>query len=175
MFDVMYPGRTLLFDSPLSVEEVTRRLEREVAPPAMELFKTRQQLFEGTFADRQFTVIRRVRGRNSFRPWIKGRVLEGSRGARVEVRLQMSPLVLVFGLVFAIVAGTIAAVAAPELPLVGGSPLGLRLLVAAAVALLFAALGNFEARAATRLLETVIGAKPTAPLRNSAEAVAQHR
>jgi hypothetical protein len=58
MFDVFYPGRMLLYDSARSVDELTRRLEREVAPPQMALFDRRQQLFEGTFVDRRFTVIR---------------------------------------------------------------------------------------------------------------------
>lgn len=175
MFDVLFPGRKLVFETPLSVDELTRRLEREVAPPAMEWRERRPQLFEGTFVDGQFSFLRLVRGRNSFRPWVKGRVLPGSRGSRIEARLRMSPVVLVFGVLLALVGGTIAAVAAPSIPVVGGSSLAVRVLVFGAVALLFAALGNFEARVTTRLLETVVGTKPTSPPRASHHAVTRQR
>lgn len=160
MFDLFHRGRTLLIDCPLTVDELTRRLEREVASPSAPRFERRQQAFQGTFADGQFKVIRVVTGRNSFRPWLTGRVLPGPNGARVEARLRMSPVVLVFGLLFAIVAGTVAAVAAPEIGVVNVSPFVARVLAMAAVFVFFAALGSLEARITTTLLSTVVGVAP---------------
>jgi hypothetical protein len=177
MFDVLYPGRRLIIDSPLSVEEVSQRLAHEVAPPAMELRfrEPRPQRFEGTFAGGQFSFVRLVRGRNSFRPWMKGRLSPQPNGSRLDVHLQLNMLVLVFGLVLAVVAGTIAALAAPELPVITNSPLIARVLAMAAIVVLFAALGNLEARISTRLLETVVGATPGESHRASQQTVAVQR
>jgi hypothetical protein len=52
MFELFYSGRSIVLDSPLGVEELTRRLELA---------------FDGTFADGRFCMMRRVRGRNSLR------------------------------------------------------------------------------------------------------------
>ena len=55
MFELFYPGRSIVLDSPLGVEEVTRRLELA---------------FDGTFADGRFCMMRRVRGgTRSVRSW----------------------------------------------------------------------------------------------------------
>ena len=146
MFELIYPGRSIVLDSPYGVEELTRRLE---------------QAFDGTVADGRFRLMRRVRGRNSFRPVVDGRILPGSGGSRLNVRLRLHPLILGFGAVFAVIAGTVAAVASPEIPPLGGSPLLARVLAMAAVAFLFALLAGIEARASTRLLANVVNARPT--------------
>ena len=56
MFDVPYPSRTVVIDSPPSVAEVTQRLGSEVAAPEsrLQLRERRTQLFEGTFAGGEF-------------------------------------------------------------------------------------------------------------------------
>ena len=145
MFELFYPGRKMVLDSPLGVEELTRRLQLE---------------FDGTFADGRFSMMRRVRGRNSFRSLIDGQVLPGSGGSRLSVRLRLHPLVLVMGAVFALIGGTVAAIAAPDIPVIGGSPLLVRVLAMAAVAFIFAFLGSIEARTSTRLLASAAAAKP---------------
>jgi hypothetical protein len=86
--------------------------------------------------------MRRGRGRNWFRSWTDRQILPGRGGARLNVRLRLHPLILAFGAVFALIAGTLAAIAAPEIPVVGSSPLLVRVLAMAAVALLFALLGS---------------------------------
>ena len=146
MFDLLYPGRSIVLDSPLGVEELTRRLELA---------------FDGTFADGHFRMLRRVRGRNSFRSVVDGQILPGSGGTRLNVRLRLHPLILAYGAVFALIAGTVAAVASPEIPVVGGSPLLVRVLAMAAVAFVFAVLGSIEARTSTRLLSNAAEAKPS--------------
>lgn len=140
MFELFYPGRSIVLDSPLGVEELTRRLELA---------------FDGTFTDGRVRMMRRVRGRNSFRPVVDGQILAASSGSRLKVRLRLHPLILAFGAVFALIAGTVAAIASPEIPVVGGSPLLVRVLAMAAVAVVFALLGSIEARTSTRLLSNV--------------------
>ena len=156
MLDVIYPGRNLILDSRLTVDEVTRRLQKEVASPEWRLWENRPQRFVGTFADGWFRMAPMVRGRNSFRPEMRGAVSQGPNGARVAVTLQLHPLVLGFGAVFALIAGTIASIAAPAIPVVGGSPLLVRLLAMAALTLIFAAFGSLEARKAATMLATVV-------------------
>jgi len=177
MFDVLYPGRRLVINSPLSVEEVAQRLGRDVTSPVMrpQLRDRRQERFEGTFADGQFSIIRRVHGRNSFRPWMKGRLSAQPAGTRIDLHVQLHLFVLIFGVILAIIAGSIAAIAAPELPVVTNSPLMARLLAMALIAVIFAALGRIEARTATRLLEKVVGATPGESRRVSQQTVAAQR
>jgi hypothetical protein len=146
MFDVIYPGRALVLDSALGPDELIRRL---------------QLAFDGSFADGRVRIMRRVRGRNSFRSLVDGRILPDAGGSRLDVRLRLHPLILVFGAVFALVAGTLAALVSPDVPVIGGSPLLVRMLAMAAVVSLFALLGAIEARVATRLLATSAGAART--------------
>ena len=146
MFELFYPGREMVLDSPLGVEELTRRLELA---------------FEGTFADGRFCIMRRVRGRNSFRSVVDGQILPGSGGSRLNVRLRLHPLILAIGAVFALIAGTLAAIASPDIPVVGGSPRLVRVLAMVAVAFVFALLGSIEARTSTRLLSNLAEAKPS--------------
>lgn len=160
MFELLYPGRSIVLDSPLGVEELTRRLELA---------------FDGTVADGRLRMMRRVRGRNSFRSLVDGRIVPGSGGSRLHVRLRLHPLVLMMGAVFALIAGTVAAVASPGIPVVGGSPILVRVLAMAAVAFVFALLGSIEARTSTRLLSSAAEARPYPPGRVPDGAVAQPR
>ncbi len=146
MCELFYPGRSIVLDSPLGADELTRRL---------------QLAFDGTFADGRFWMMRRVQGRNSFRSVVDGQIQPGPDGSRLNGRLRLHPLILAIGAVFALMAGAIAAVAAPEIPVVGGSPLLVRVLAMTAVAGLFALLGSIEARISTRLLSTVAEARPS--------------
>jgi hypothetical protein len=140
MLELFHRGRSIVVDSPLGVEELTRRLGLA---------------FDGTIADGRFRMMRRVRGRNSFRPVVDGQIQAGAGGSRLHVRLRLHPLILAIGAVFALMAGTVAAAASPDIPAVGGSPLLALVLAMAAVACLFALLGSIEARTSTRLLCTV--------------------
>ena len=108
----------------------------------------------------RFRMMRLVKGRNSFRPVIDGVVCQGAHGARIDSRLRMHPLVLVFCLALTLIGGTIAALAAPELPIVTDSPLAARLIAMALMILLFGVAVSFEARKAIRLLSEVFAAPP---------------
>jgi hypothetical protein len=111
----------------------------------------------------------------NFRSVLEGEVFPGPAGARVDVRMRLHPAVLAFGAVLAVIAGTIAAIAAPEIPVVGGSPLLVRILAMATVSFLFAALASIEARTATRLLSDWVSANPNTAARAPATAAGQRR
>ena len=161
MLDLLFPGRSVAFESALSLEEVTRRLQQEIAAPAWPIFDRRTQIFQGQFADGRFWMKRIVKGRNSFNLLIKGEVSRAAGGTRVDARLQLQPLVLALLAVFALIASQIASIAAPEfLPIPGAGVaggVGAVLLIVA----LCAAVSNFEARRTLQLLSGVFGAPPT--------------
>ena len=159
MLDLLYPGRNLILDSPLALDEVTRRLQQQIAPPEFRLWENRQQPFEGTFENGRFQMMRLVRGRNSYRPVMAGLVSQGPTGTRLDVQMQLPSLVLAFGVVMAIIAGSIASIAAPAIPVIGGSPSFVRLLAMAAVVFGFAAAGNVEARKSTKILADLVDAQ----------------
>jgi hypothetical protein len=148
MIELLYSGRSLVLDSPLGVEELTRRVE---------------QAFDGTFVNGRISMMRRVRGRNSFRVVLEGDVAPTPSGARLDLRLRLHRLILAVGAVFALIAGNVAAIAGPEIPVVGGSPLLARVVAMTAVAVVVAALGSVEARIATRVLSAVAAATPLPP------------
>lgn len=107
-------GRQLVFESPLSVQEMTARLRREIAEPTYYPFERRTNLFEGTLVDGRFRMVRLARGRNSLRPVISGRVSPGARGTQIDLRLRLHPGVLAL-LAIVLTAGVGAAsIALPE-------------------------------------------------------------
>jgi hypothetical protein len=45
MLDLMFGGRKLIFESPLTLEEATRRLQNEIAVLEWRVYENRQQSF----------------------------------------------------------------------------------------------------------------------------------
>jgi hypothetical protein len=160
MVELLYSGRSITLVSPLGVEALTRRLE---------------QAFDGTFVNGRVDMMRRTRGRNSFRMVLEGDMSPAASGSRLDLRLRLHRVILVAGALFALIAGTIAAIAAPEIPFVGGSPLLARVLAMTAVAVAFAVLASVEARIAIRLLSAVAEATPLPPGDASETTVARQR
>ena len=159
MIDLLH-GRTLVFETHLSTDEITARLQREVAPATWRLYENRRQLFVGTFADGRFRMMRLVRGKNSFRPLIEGRLSPSSTGARIDVRLKLHPLVLIVCAFLLIVGGLITLVSLSEV-LAGGES-GHTFVTAVAFTLLvliFIAIMRAEASKATQLLADLFEAK----------------
>lgn len=162
MFDLLFRGRRVVFDSPHGVAEAQARLAHEVAAPAWSMRRDqRTQLFEGTVSDGRFEVVRRVQGRNSFRPMIEGQLSPSAGGSRIEVRLRMSPAVLVLLAILLGVGGLVASVAAFDL-LARNEVVTAALVILAVPAVAFAVLGlaGSEARRATRMLAGVFDAEP---------------
>ena len=166
-------GRELVFESPLSREDVTARLRREIAEPAYRPFETPANLFTGTFADDRFRMMRLVRGRNSLRPVISGRVSSGTRGARIDARLQLHPAVLVLLAIVFLIGTGVASIAVPEF-LRSRQPsvsIGFVLFMAW-IFVAFAIAAAVEARRATRMLAGLFETKPAVVKTTSAPAAA---
>lgn len=162
MIDLVF-GRRLTFHSPLTSEDLAARLGREVAPPTLFPRSKGPQAFEGTVADGRFRMMRSVRGRNSFRSLISGTVSPGGRGARVDVRLQLHPAVLIFCALFLLVAAAIASIAIPEFLATGSSPGLIFVIAVTLVFVLFAIVATVEARKATRMLAALFESQPADP------------
>ena len=91
MLDLLFGGRNLIFASPLSVEDATTRLQREIATPEWRMFENRKQLFMGTFAGGRFHIFRLASRRNSFKPTIDGTLSNAVNGCRADARLKLAP------------------------------------------------------------------------------------
>lgn len=155
-------GRYLVFESALSGDEVTARLRREIAAPGYHVFENRTNLFEGTFTDDRFRMVRLVRGRNSLRPVITGGVSSGTRGARIDVQLQLHPAVVVLCGILLLAGGAVASIAVPEFLRSGEPSVQLGFVVGMAlIFLVFALAAVGEARRATRMLAGLFGTEPT--------------
>jgi hypothetical protein len=163
----LWPYQKLVFKSPLSREEITRRLTREVSDRqwSVGLFEKRRELFEGTISDEGFKISRIIRYRNSFRPVIQGQFSPSVKGMRVEVTLRLHGAMLAFSIVWLSIVGMgLAAGAARVLSTgqVGAQMLGP--LAALVFFYLLVTLGfGFEARKASKLLSGVFEAEGLNP------------
>ena len=159
MIDLLW-GRSLVFESPLTLDEITKRLQREIAPATWQLYETRRQLFVGTFADGRFRMMRLVRGKNSFRSLIEGYLSPSSTGVRIDVRLKLHPVVLIFCASLFLVGVFSASIALPAAFTSGASVhVFVIVLVFTSAVLGTVAIMHFEANEATRLLSGMFEAK----------------
>jgi hypothetical protein len=159
MLDLVFGGRNLVFASPLSLEEATKRLQREITPPGVRaewrrpmewrMFEKRPQSFIGTFADGRFHMVRLVRGRGSIRPWMDGKLSRAFHGCSVEVRVKMPALAIIAYLPFMLL-GLFALFSFGVLALWG-------LLVVLAPGIVW----SMEARKGTTMLASLLEAEPS--------------
>ncbi len=94
---------------------MTERLQCEIVAVVWQFHENRPQLFEGSFADGRFQMSRLVRGRNSIRTCMDGRISQASSGSRIDVELRVHPVVALMRLVFAAIGLMVASRAATEL------------------------------------------------------------
>jgi hypothetical protein len=93
----MLPYQTRVFDSALPVAQARARLRDAVEPVARPGDAQTRRSFEGVVAGDVFRIHRIVRGRNSFRPELHGRIEATPTGrARVVVSFRLHPIVAVF-------------------------------------------------------------------------------
>ena len=155
MLDLLSGGRNLHFESPLTLDEATRRLQNEIAAPEWRVYEDRQQSFVGTLANGRFHMIRLVRGKNSFRPMIDGQLSPAVNGCRVDVRLKLPAAAVAACAVFVAIGVTMMAVALPRAAANADVFTGYFALLGALMPVIAVVVPAIEARKAARLLATL--------------------
>jgi hypothetical protein len=164
MLDLLRRGRHLVFDTALDGAEVATRLQREITPPVWPRREHRPQLFEGRFDGERFSMVRLVRGRNSFRPEITGRLAATPAGTRVDVTLRAHPAVVVISSVLVLIGVAIVGVLVQDWMQTGELLLpALPLLGMPAVPAIGLVVLTREARKATQMLESLFGVGSRSP------------
>lgn len=98
----LLPYQKLVIEVPYSLEELIRRLGKEVTgrPRSWGWFEERTELFEGVVSDEGFQISRIIGYRNSFLPVIQGRFYPYVKGVRVEITMRLHVAVLIFSIVW---------------------------------------------------------------------------
>ena len=99
---ILLPYQRLVFESQFSKEEIIRRLIAEVASRRISfgIFENRREKFEGEVSENGFKISRIIRYRNSFRPVIEGEFSSLVKGVRIDVRLRLHTMVMIFSLLW---------------------------------------------------------------------------
>ncbi len=110
----LLPRDRFTIESPLPPAEVIRRLQDATARPSRSIFWTPApaQPFQGSVGDDWFRIHPVSFNRNSFRPYLAGRVSPHETGAAIEITMAMHELIRIFvgiwlagvGLAFVLVA-----------------------------------------------------------------------
>lgn len=107
------PFSTEQFGSRLPPAEVLRRVQASLAPPpgsqAAAVAGDHAKPFKGTVGLAAFELRRVIDYRNDMLPLISGTVASAGRGSAVQLRHQLHPLVLVFGALWLLIVGGVAA------------------------------------------------------------------
>ena len=164
MLDLVFRGRNLVFDSPLTLEEAARRLQTEIAAPDWRLYENRQQPFVGTFTNGRFHMVRLVRGKNSFRPMIDGQLSPSMNGCRVNVRLKLPAVAVVACALFVVMGVTMMAVALPQAAVTNNPFTTYFALLGPLMLAMALVVPIVEARKAAQILATIFQSEPSAPI-----------
>lgn len=89
--------------SPLTADEVLGRLSDATGPAPSSLFERNTRPFTGAIRGDSFDVMRTSRGRNSFRPLIRGRVEATTNGTRLHGTMRLHEAVVAIMAVFIVV------------------------------------------------------------------------
>jgi hypothetical protein len=92
----LHPRKAFALTSPLAPLEVSERLSNAIAEPAFRAWHDEGRPFTGRFDGTSFDVMRTSRGRNSFRPRIRGAIEPLPGGSRIHGTMQLHEVVLVF-------------------------------------------------------------------------------
>jgi hypothetical protein len=159
----MLPYQTRVFDSTLRVDQARARLQEAVEPLAPPRRAPTDRAFEGVVDGDSFRIRRIVRGRNSFRPELHGRIeATPTGGARVVVCFRLHPLVMVFMAAWLAILFNLVLIAVKEAVATGERQFlwhtGAMFTLGLLMPLIFF---PPEARKAARFLEEVLGARAT--------------
>jgi hypothetical protein len=159
----MLPYQTRVFDSALQVDQARARLQEAVEPLSTPRSTPSGRTFEGVVDGNTFRIHRIVRGRNSFRAELHGRIEATPAGrARVVVSFRLHPLVMVFMAAWLAIVFNLVVIAIQEAAATGESRFlwhtGAMFTLGLLMPLIFFPL---EARKAARFLEEILGARAT--------------
>jgi hypothetical protein len=159
----MLPFQTRVFDSTLQVDQVRARLQDAVKPLSWPRGTPTERAFEGVVEGDTFRIHRIVRGRNSFRPELHGRIETSPTGrARVVVCFRLHPLVMVFVAAWLVIVFNLVLIALEEAAATGERQFvwhtGAMFTLGLLMPLVFF---PPEARKAARFLEEVFAARAT--------------
>ena len=159
----MLPYQTRVFDSTLQEDQARARLQEAVEPLSPPRRTPSGRAFEGIVDGDTFRIHRIVRGRNSFRAELHGRIeATPTGGARVVVSFRLHPLVMVFMAAWLAIAFNLVLIAIKEAAATGETRFlwhtGAMFTIGLLMPLVFFPL---EARKAARFLEKVLGAGAT--------------
>jgi hypothetical protein len=113
--------------------------------------------FVGRIEGSSFRILRRIYHRNSYRPQIRGSVTDVPGGSLVDLTMSLSPVVVVFLLIWFAMAGGFASIALRQIiPSAGAWHVLVILAAGIAILAIGFALFFFEALKARRLLQAAI-------------------
>lgn len=92
--------RRFSIETPLAPEQARTRLIEAIGPQPTSLFDRDGRPFVGSMVGSTFDMMRATRGRNSFRPRIRGSVETAIRGSEIRGTMQLHEIVLVVMAVF---------------------------------------------------------------------------
>ena len=116
---LLLPYEHFIIITRLTTEEVTRKLRQIVGPePAYTIFNPRPNTgkeFSGEISDGKFKMHRNISYRNSFRPEIKGTISKDYNGTKIEIRMTLHIIVIIFLVVFLGFTGPLALAILPAM------------------------------------------------------------
>ena len=92
--------RRFTLESPLPPEQARTRLVEAIGPVPTSVLHRDDRPFAGRLSGNSFDVMRTSRGRNSFRPRIRGTIEPATTGARIQGTMGLHEMVMVIMAVF---------------------------------------------------------------------------
>jgi len=157
---VLPTGARFTILSPLPVEHVRERLSDAIGPMPTSLFHRHRLPFTGTIRGDSFDMVRTVRGRNSFRPWIRGTIEAAAPGTRLHGTMRLHEAVLAIMATFTVLPSLVFLRLAYEGVRSGHVDRAAPIALAVVLFMLAMTLGGFalESRLALRELAAVVEA-----------------
>lgn len=157
----LVPYQKFVIEVPYSREELIRRLGSEISgrPQDRGSSGERTKSFKGEISDEGFQISRIINYRNSFLPVIEGRFSPQVKGVRVEIKMKLHSVVLIFCIVWLCFFGRFVIAAATNI--LDAGRVNIRMLFPFGIFLLFYLIATIafgvEAKKASRLLIKIFG------------------
>ncbi len=157
LFRFLWPFRRFTLETPLTPDEVVTRLTPEVDPERFGLFGAPgERPWIGSVGPGRVEMRRRIAYKNSFLPLVSATIAPASRGATVDVRMAMHPVVIAF-MLFWLSGTSLGALAGLAAMVTQGNPGFLLVLLFPAFGIGLVALGfGREANIAEDLLRSMV-------------------